>query len=175
MFALSDLWLRRHWPPTRKLSEIFAEIRRVYGPDKVDEVAAKYEVFRLASGKGSAPTLPRPPENYVREFCKDWLRVKVPSLHTEGLEVEINMVLGLVLPVALASIIAISVIGGVVGMIFALVAAGAAVFMMYRITWARNIETEHAIINFLLAHWESLAVAAEAASIKSRGAKGCGD
>jgi hypothetical protein len=38
----------------------------------------------------------------------------------------------------------------------------AAIFMLYRTTWARNIETEQAIINFLFAHWEGpLTVAAE--------------
>jgi len=170
-FALSDFWLRRKWRPARKLSKIYAEIRRAYGDDKVNEVAAQYNVFRLASGEVDGSLLPRMPETYVREFCKQWLRLNVPSLNTEGLEIEINMVMGLVMPVALASIVFLSFVGGWLGIALAFVSIAAATFMMYRITWARNIETEQAIVNFLFAHWESLPAAAPTVPTDIRGSE----
>jgi hypothetical protein len=155
-FAISDLWLRRQWRPTRKLSDIYKQIRIVYGEEKVDDVAAGYSVFRLVSTTGSINRLPRMPESYVREFCKQWLRVKAPALNTEGLEIEINMLMGLVVPIALFSTVGICFIGSWLGIALAALSIAAATFMMYRINWARNIETEQAIVNFLFAHWERL-------------------
>jgi|GraSoiStandDraft_16_1057320.scaffolds.fasta_scaffold346593_2 hypothetical protein len=155
-FAISDLWLRRQWRPTRKLSDIYEQIRMVYGGKKVDHIAAGYRVFRLVSATGGMDRLPRMPESYVREFCKQWLRVNAPALNTEGLEIEINMLMGLVVPMALFSTVVICFVGSWVGIALAVLSIAAAVFMMYRINWARNIETEQAIVNFLFAHWERL-------------------
>lgn len=161
-FAISDLWLRKGWRPTRKLSVIYADIRRVHGDSKVDDIAANYPVFRLAtSGVGPAP-LPRLPDSYVREFCKQWLRLRAPSLNTEGLEIEINMVIGLVIPVALASAVFLGFVSGWLCFVLAGASLAAATFMMYRIVWARTIETEQAMTNFLFAHWEGLATASAA-------------
>jgi hypothetical protein len=155
-FSISDFWLRRQWRPTRKLSDIYKQIRIVYGEKKVDDVARDYGVFALVSATGSIARLPRMPESYVREFCKQWLRVNAPALNTEGLEIEINMLMGLVVPMALFSTVAICLVGGWLGIALAALSIAAAVFMMYRINWARNIETEQAIVNFLFAHWERL-------------------
>lgn len=170
-FALSDLWLRREWRPSRTLSKIYAEIRLVYGDDKVDEVTAKYNVFGLARGDVDASSLPRMGESYVREFCKQWLRMRVPNLNTEGLEIEINMVMGLVVPVALASTVFLSFLGSWLGIALAFVSIAAATFMMYRINWARTLETEQAIVNFLFAHWEELSAVAAATPADTRGSK----
>jgi hypothetical protein len=155
-FAISDFWLRRQWRPTRKLSDIYKQIRIVYGEKKVDDVVRDYGVFVLVSATGSTARLPRMPESYVREFCKQWLRVNAPILNTEGLEIEINMLMGLVVPMALFSTVAVCFVGGWLGIALAALSIAAAVFMMYRINWARNIETEQAIVNFLFAHWERL-------------------
>jgi hypothetical protein len=155
-FAISDLWLRRQWKPTRKLSDIYKQIRMVYGEERVDNTVADYGVFRLVSATGSMDRLPRMPESYVREFCKQWLRMKAPALNTEGLEIEINMLMGLVVPIALFSTVVICFIGSWLGIALAALSIAAAAFMMYRINWARNIETEQAIVNFLFAHWERL-------------------
>jgi hypothetical protein len=152
-FSVSDFWLRRGWPPTRRLTMIYAEIRRLYGDDAVDKVTANYSVFKLARGDVEARSLPRMPEAYVREFCKQWLKLNLPALNTEGLEIEINKVMGLVIPVALASLVFLSFIGGLLGVSLALVSIAAAVFMMYRVNWARTMETEQALVNFLFAHW----------------------
>jgi hypothetical protein len=153
-FAVSDFWLRRRWPPTRTLITMFQQIQLVYGRHEVDAVAKNYHVFGLAYGEIDAMPLPRLNEAYVREYCKQWLRVNAPELNTEGLEIEINMVVGLVLPVALASIVLWIELGGLLGLIVGILALIAAAFMMYRITWSRNVETELAIVNFLFAHWE---------------------
>jgi len=167
-FAISDFWLRRGWPPVRRLAEVYGTIRRVYGEKNVDEVTSRYPVFRLATGHLDGESLPRMPESYVREFCKQWLRVKVPGLNTEGLEIEINMVMGLVVPMALASIVSPSFFGPWLAIPLAIASVVAATFLMYRINWSRNIETEHAIVNFLLAHWEGLPAATAAKSAKHR-------
>lgn len=156
-FALSDLWLRKGWRPKRRLPAIYADVCRVHGSDKVDAVTANYPVFRLATGGTDSTSLPRMPESYVREYCKQWLRLRAPSLNTEGMEIEINMVMGLVLPVALASIVFLSFLSGWLSFALAAASVAAAAFLMYRITWARDIETEQAMTNFLFAHWEGLA------------------
>jgi hypothetical protein len=166
-FAISDFWLRRGWPPVRRLTKVYDSIRRVYGDTKVDDVARRYPVFRLATGDVDSTSLPRMPESYVREFCKQWLRVNVPSLNTEGLEIEINLVMGLVMPVALASIVFLSFFGLRLAIPLAVVSVAAATFLMYRINWARNIETEQSILNFLFAHWEGLPAAAAAKPAES--------
>ena len=154
-FAISDLWLRRLWPPTRALPTIFAQIRLLYGDNNVDTITQRFSVFRLAYGEDIDTTLPRSPDSYVREFCKLWLSVKAPALNTEGLEIEINMVMGLVLPVLLSAVVFVVLFRNVGGAILAIVSVLSAMFMMYRITWSRNIETELAIVNFLFAHWEN--------------------
>jgi hypothetical protein len=156
-FAISDFWLRRRWRPTRKLSAICDEIRRVYGEFEVDEVTGEYNVFGLANGDDSL--VRRTPESYVREFCKQWLRLRAPSLNTEGLEIEINMEMGLVMPVALAAAVFLWFPGRYLGFTLASVSIAAAAFMMYRINWARDYETEQAIVNFLFAHWEGVSEA----------------
>jgi hypothetical protein len=153
-FALSDLWLSRTWPPTRTLPQIFNQIKLLYGEDEVDAIARKHNVFRLAYGEVEVSRLQRAPESYVRGYCKQWLRLNCPALNTEGLEIEINMVMGLVLPLALAAGVLLIVIKGALGIVAAIAILLAATFMMYRITWSRNIETEKAIVNFLFAHWE---------------------
>jgi hypothetical protein len=161
-FAISDLWLRRKWPPARTISKIFSQIRLLYGENKVDEIARKHSVFRLAYGEVDESQLPRSPEAYVREYCKQWLRLKAPNLNTEGLEIEINMVVGLVLPVAFASLVFVLLLKNVLGIALAIASVLAAILLMYRITWARNVETEQAIVNFLFAHWEPPPPAASA-------------
>jgi hypothetical protein len=153
-FAISDAWLRRRWPPTRTLPEIFGQIRLLYGDDQVDGITRDYRVFRLAYGELDTSRLARSPESYVREYCKQWLGIKAPVLNTEGLEIEINMVMGLVLPVTLAAAVFPLMDKNALGIGLAIASLLAALFMMYRITWARNIETEQAIVNFLFAHWE---------------------
>jgi hypothetical protein len=153
-FAISNAWLRRGWTPARTVREIYEQIRQVRGADEVDRVASGYPVFRLATGELDGSALPRLPDTYVREFCKQWLRLKSPDLNTEGLEIEINMVMGLVVPVALAALVAPALLDGWVGVATALLSLAAAGFLMYRINWARTIETEQAITNFLFAHRE---------------------
>ena len=157
-FATSDFWLRHKWPPTRTLSTIFNQISLVYGDDKVSEVTRNYPVFRLARDEISVSTLQRDPESYVREYCKLWLKQKSPTLNTEGLETEINMVMGLVFPIAFAAAVFLIVERGRLGIVLAILSLLAAILMMYRITWARNIETEQAIVNFLFAHWEPASI-----------------
>ena len=68
------------------------------------------------------------------------------------------MVIGLVTPIALSSVVFILTIKGIVGIGIAIISILAAILMMYRITWARDLETEQAIVNFLFAHWESSAI-----------------
>jgi hypothetical protein len=155
-FAISDLWLRREVRPARTVVEIYEQIRRVYGAEKVDGITASYPVFRLASGEVDASSLPRLPDTYVREFCKQWLRLRVPSLNTEGLETEINMVMGLVVPVALSALWFFLLLQGGLRLVVTLAALAAATLLMYRINWARTIETEQVIVNFLFAHWQGL-------------------
>jgi hypothetical protein len=168
-FALSDFWLRRVWRPTRKLSAIYAEIRHVYGDLKVKEVTDEYGVFGLASGDDSL--VRRMPESYVREFCKQWLKLRAPSLNTEGLEIEINMEMGLVMPVALAGTVFLWLPGKLLGIVLACGSIAAAWFMMYRISWARDFETEQSIVNFLFAHWEGLSTGTIAAPADVRRAE----
>ncbi len=153
-FALSDLWLHRGWPPSRGLARIFRQIRFVYGRDKVDEVGRSYHVFKLAYGELDTSNLPRQDDSYVREFCKEWLKLNLPNLNTEGLEIEINMVIGLILPIALASMVFIAYLAWPLASLFTAMSLAAAIFMMYRIIRARDIETEQAIVNFLFVHWE---------------------
>ncbi|MDB5637853.1 MAG: hypothetical protein JWP51_2761 [Bradyrhizobium sp.] len=153
-FAISDAWLRRRWPPTRALPVIFEQIRLLYGDEQVDGITRHHPVFRLAYGELDGSRLARSPESCVREYCKQWLRLKAPILNTEGLEIETNMVMGLVLPVAFAAAVFPLMNKNVLGVGLAIASLLAAIFMMYRITWARNIETEQAIVNFLFAHWE---------------------
>jgi len=155
-FWLSDFWLKRGWPPTRKLQEIFLQVQHVYGQAQVDKIAAEYPVFRLATNDPDGFSIPRSPESYVREFCKLWLRTRAPNLSTEGIEIDINMDIGLVLPIAAASLVFFFTLGGLVGISLSVIFIAASVFRLYRINWARNLETEQAIVNFLFAHWEDL-------------------
>jgi hypothetical protein len=155
-FAVSDLWLRRQWSPARRIVDIFSQIRRVYGAENVDPVASRYHVFKLATGETEVSSLPRLPDTYVREFCKQWLRLRVPDLNTEGLEIEINMVMGLVVPLALSSVWFLAFLRGPSRFAVAVAVIAAATILMYRINWARTIETEQVIVNFLVAHWHGL-------------------
>jgi hypothetical protein len=158
-FAISDFWLRRQWPPTRTVVDIYAQIRRVYGAENVDPVTDQYPVFKLAKGEIDGISLPRLPDSYVREFCKQWLRLKGPSLNTEALEIEINMVMGLVVPLTLSAVWLFVFLAGPLRVVAALAALAAAMLLMYRINWARTLETEQVIVNFLFAHWQGLHVA----------------
>jgi hypothetical protein len=155
-FAISDFWLRHNFPPARTIKKLFGQISLVYGGNEVDAIARNYNVFRIAYGELDVSLLPRSPESYVREFCKKWLSVRAPSLNTEGLEIEINMVIGLVLPIVLSSVVFLVTMKLALAIVFAISSVLAATFMMYRITFARNLETEEAIVNFLFAHWVPL-------------------
>jgi hypothetical protein len=163
-FSLSDRWLRHKLPPTRTLHDILSHLRTVFGDEKVGEVIAKYPVFKLADQPKTERFLPRSGEAYVREFCKRWLSIKAPDLNTAGMEIEINMVIGLVAPLGLLAVDLYLVVGSWFGIALGCVALLASMFMMYRITWARNIETEQAISNFLFAHWENLATSKKVSS-----------
>jgi hypothetical protein len=81
------------------------------------------------------PKLPRPPEFYIREYCKLWLRAKAPSLATDDMEAEINIVMGLVLPIALASLTAFVVVDKVYGILLACLCF---VFALFLDRWRPN-------------------------------------
>ena len=157
-FTVSDRWLRSRWWPCRGLRRIFEQIRFVYGTDKVDEVGHAYHIFQIiVYDKVNTSKLPREDFICIREFCKQWLKLNFPNLNTEGLEIEINMVIGLVLPIALASVVFVtylSALGPLCATVSAAVMLAAAAFMMYRITRVRDTEIELTIVNFLFAHWE---------------------
>jgi hypothetical protein len=161
-FALSTAWLRRGWPPNRRASIILGQLRTIHGPERVDTVIANHPVFDLARRENDSAVraLPRPSDFYIREYCKLWLRMKAPSLSTEHMEVEINLVMGLVLPILLAVIPCVLLLPDFAGPI---VAGCAVVFVLlidfrffYNINSVRCQETEEAILNFLFAHWTGL-------------------
>ncbi len=154
-FWASDFWLWTGMRPTRGLDRILDQIRAVHGSE-VDKVLSRYAIFERATDPAIARRLPRRSESYVREFCKLWLSVKAPNLSTEGIEIEINMDLGLVLPLLLAGFIFVFLVGGAPAVILGLILFGFALLRLYRITWARNIETELAIFNFVFAHWQKV-------------------
>jgi hypothetical protein len=159
-FAISDFWLRRQWPPARRVVDVYSQIRRLHGAENVDAVTVNYPIFKLGTGEIDTSSLPRLPESYIREFCKQWLRLRAPNLNTEGLEIEINMVMGLVVPLALSAFWFFFFLTGWLRFASAIAAVGAAILLMYRINWARDFETEQVIVNFLFAHWQPLASAA---------------
>jgi hypothetical protein len=157
-FKCSTAWLRRGWPPARRASVILAQLRTVHGAGQVDQVIRHYPVFDLASREADPATLalPRPADFYIREFCKLWLRTKAPALRTDGMEAEINMGLGFVIPSFLGVIPSVVFIpamfgpavaaGAVIG--FILIGSG----LFYNTNTVRCQETEEAISSFLFAH-----------------------
>lgn len=162
-FTLSTAWLRRRWRPTRRVSRILKQLRIVYGARQVDNVIARHKVFRLVRHENdfAEQDLPRPPDFYIREYCKLWLRTMVPALSTEYMEVEINLAIGLVIPIFLAVIPCMvflpNLFGPVVTVITAVAIGLIAFRMLYSINGVRCQETEEAVLNFLFAHWTGLA------------------
>jgi hypothetical protein len=168
-FAMSDLGMKYHLPPARTLNVILSQIRDVFGRSEVDSVISTYPVFKLCDGAAGGLRLPRMVDSYVREFCKKWLQVKEPRLNTEGMETEINMVIGLLVPIALSSVVLGSSVGGLLGLLLACIVLLAFVLMLYRVNWARDVETEQAITNFVFAHWAELWVSAVPAAPSAQG------
>ncbi|GGD78151.1 hypothetical protein [Caballeronia grimmiae] len=161
-FALSTAWLRHGWPPARYVSKMLEQMRFIYGSDKVDSVIGQYKVFELANHEADYKEhgLIRPPEFYVREYCKLWLRTKVPALSTDHMEAEINLVVGFIAPVLFVAPCVVArhgQIGPYWTAATAVIALLFAVRLFYTINGVRGQETEEAIINFLYAHWEGLA------------------
>jgi hypothetical protein len=156
-FAVSNTWLQWGLPPCRPLTNLFNQLRFIHGPDAIDAVAKKYGVFSLVneSSEGTVK-LPRLPESYVREFCKLWLAAKAPTLSTVGTEIEINIVIGLVTPTALAGLVILASLRTFFGALLGGFTLASAAFLLYRVNSARVMETENAILNFLFAHWETL-------------------
>jgi hypothetical protein len=157
-FAVSNFWLRMEWPPARPLKTLLERLRFIYGKDAVNDIIKKYQVFHLveASQAEVAGFLPRLPESYVREFCKLWLSAKSPGLSTEGTEIEINIVIGLVTPTALAAAVLFVGVHNTLGIVLGFISLFAACFLLYRINAARVMETENALVNFMFAHWEHI-------------------
>jgi hypothetical protein len=156
-FAVSNFWLSMGWPPARPLPDLFQRLRFIYGEDAVNRVITKYGVFGLVDMSAeTARKLPRLPESYLREFCKLWLEGKAPALSTQGAEIEINIVIGLVAPTALAAAVLFTSLHSVLGIALGAVALFGACFLLYRINSARVIETENAVVRFMFAHWEQI-------------------
>jgi hypothetical protein len=168
-FAVSNAWLQWGLPPCRPLANLFNQLRFIHGRDAIDEVAAKYEVFSLVNdSNGAAAKLPRLPESYVREFCKLWLSAKTPTLSTEGTEIEINVVIGLVTPTALAGLVILASLHTMLGALLGAMALVSAIFLLYRINCARMMETENALLHFMFAHWENLSASRPEAGTPSQ-------
>jgi hypothetical protein len=156
-FAVSNGWLQMGLPPYRPLTRLLNELRFIHGVAAIDEVAAKYGVFSLVNElNADAAKLPRLPESYVREFCKLWLSAKASALSTVGTEIEINVVIGLVTPTALAGLVILASLHTPFGALLGAMTLFSAIFLMYRVNCARVMETENAILNFMFEHWESL-------------------
>lgn len=157
-FKASNFWLRRGWPPSRPASAILAQMRIVHGAGEVDRILGRYRVFDLAAHEKSATThgLPRLPDFYIREYCKLWLRTRAPALSTDGMEAEINMIIGFVIPVFLGIVPSLAFLPSRFGWLAAIGAAlvclliGARLF--FNINAVRCQETEEAVANFLFAH-----------------------
>jgi hypothetical protein len=154
-FAVSNWCIRRYIPPTRTLDEVLTVLGDVYGSENVSKVTSRYPVFLLRDKRAVPRSLPRTPESYVRDFCKTWLSLTAPQLSTEGMETEINLVIGLVVPALLFSFLTGTAISGLIGLLLALIVFFASAFLLYRVNWVRDLETELAIRNFLFAHWEA--------------------
>jgi hypothetical protein len=152
-FALSNLWLKIGWAPARSLGVLLEKLQFVYGKVEVDKVINKYEIFGLMKSKDITSELPRLPESYVREFCKLWLATNRPILSTHGAEIEINIVIGLVVPTALAAVVLFASLRGLAGAALGLGTLFGACFLLYRVNAARLMETENALVNFMFAHW----------------------
>jgi hypothetical protein len=165
-FALSTAWLRRGWPPTRRAGPILGQLRTVYGAAPIDTVINRHTVFDLVNHENDTAVraLPRPTDFYIREYCKLWLRMKTPALTTEHMEVEINLVMGLVFPVILAVVPCVLLLPNLIGLTLTVVTVVIVILVdlrfFYTINSVRCQETEEALLNFLFAHWTGLAEAA---------------
>jgi hypothetical protein len=165
-FTVSNIWLRRGWHPCRPLETTMSEIELLYGKLKVQEVFDRYDVFNVVTshtrrGKADSSScqvnLPRMPEFYIREYCKLWLRVRAPTLATDDIEAEINVVMGLVMPIFLVGIIGIFIMDLKFAIPMLVGVCGTSFYLLHKINGTRSLETEHAIVSFLFAHWEKLA------------------
>ena len=152
-FWITDVWMWTGVRPTRSLKTMLNEIKAAHGKKEVEAVFSRYKVFSLADDENNSHVLPRRKETYVREFCKLWLKVCSPQLSTEGLETEINMDLGTIIPLFLASMIFAILVGTPTAWGFSIALLAFSLLRLYRVTWAINIETEIAIVNFVYAHW----------------------
>ncbi|HYI47555.1 MAG TPA: hypothetical protein VEX35_03735 [Allosphingosinicella sp.] len=152
-YWITDIWMWTGVRPTRSLKTMLSEIKAAHGEEEVEAVFSRYKVFLLADDENVSRSLPRRKETYVREFCKLWLKVCSPQLSTEGLETEINMDIGTVIPLFLASVILATLVGSATALGFSIALFAFALLRLYRVTWAINIETEIAIVNFVYAHW----------------------
>jgi hypothetical protein len=164
-FYISDLFLRRH-PFERTLEGVKIK----YSKEKVEDIIRIHPVFtvsekelRLISGRGV--------DFYARNYCKLWLKTRVPYLSVEYMETEINIFLSLVIPTAGLSLPFLGLHGagmpyGVIWIPF--ITIFAATLMMLKINDARRYETEQALVHVLFAHWEDLAKADALAVTRSR-------
>jgi hypothetical protein len=174
-FAVSDCLLRRSGTSVLRLipyikqninktvnSNILHGLRIKYSNDNIDRVLLLHPIFDLYDCHDELRTVSRrEPDFYVRNYCKLWLKIRVPNLAVEYMETEINIFLSLIIPIAgiilpfLGLRLADSTIWEVSGIV--LVAITAALLMMVKINDGRRYETEQALVNFFFAHWENLA------------------
>jgi len=158
-FGVSDWLIHRGHFPRRSFAQRMDHLSEVYGESSVNPVKELYHVFSLVqrhSTTAAVTKLPRPAEFYIREYCKLWLRAKVPSLCTDHTEIEINVFMSLLIPMGFVALPILTAGHGPFNIGLALAAITVSLLMLGKINESRCYETEQAIVNFLFAHWERL-------------------
>lgn len=131
------------------LANFRREFQDAYGPEGAWVVAKLVEDTKL----GKDPTHHR---QWVREYCKLWLRIHQPALAIDHMEAGINLLVALFAPLALGVWVAISWLGlAIGGVILASALLICALGVIPLANHMRRHETWTAIRNFVLAQWFS--------------------
>ena len=157
-FWISDSLLKR-----QRFGRTIDGIRFKYGEEKVNGILEAYPIFLLTDKEEKLKDHSKHRSDfYIRNYCKLWLKTRVITLAIESIEVEINIFLSLVIPLA-------GIVLPYTGLYYAnliseqvwipVASTVAAILMILKINDLRRYETEQALVHFLFAHWEQLVTA----------------
>lgn len=94
----------------RTAGAVMLEFKDAYGPERIDRVLAAHPMVKHYLDRHSSPTRIkgkriRDDNRFALSYLKNWVEIFAPALSIGGLETEINILLAIPLPSALAAIV----------------------------------------------------------------------
>lgn len=147
----------RHLIPHPNGAALYGSVRRLSGVPQVRAVLARHPALEKALNSPIRKWAIDTPDKFVLEYCKGWLRKESPTSGVDHFELEINLLLGLVIPVALGGFFAVHtgvpIYVGLPAAAIIIVGLGAAA--MHR----QRQELRHALRNFMFEQFYATAAA----------------